>query len=82
PIEVGLAASAARGSGLLHATAEHIVTRYPGETVEVAARDAQLVDLYARTWGLREVTPGRGRMIGTVSERDTTGRAPSAEASG
>lgn len=66
PLRISLAASLHRGSGLLHRARVHVTVRYPGLPMELDARDRDLVALYSRMLPIRQVTPGRGRMVGTV----------------
>lgn len=70
PLRISLAASVHRGSGLLHHTWAHVTAGYPGLPMELDARDRDLVALYSRLLPLRQVTLGRGRMVGTVSSGD------------
>lgn len=66
PVRISLAASAHRGSGLLHLTRVHLIAAYPGLPMELDARDRDLVANYSRMLSVSQVTPGRGRMTGAV----------------
>ena len=66
PVIIGLVASVQRGSGILQATRRHVEQNYPGEPVELVARDAVLAETYRDLGNLNEVTAGYGRMAGLV----------------
>lgn len=66
PIVISMAAAEHRGSGLLHHVRVHLTDRYPGLPMEFVARDRDLVAVYSRILAIGQVTPGQGRMIGTV----------------
>jgi hypothetical protein len=68
-LHIALAAAIGPRTGLLRATSAHLVARYRGELIDLAARDRDVADVYIRRWGLRAVDPERGRMMGVVPTR-------------
>ncbi len=69
PVVVSMAASIRRGSGLLDKASTLISARFPGAPLDLTARDVELLELYALRFGVYQVRPGKGRMIGHVSPR-------------
>jgi hypothetical protein len=65
-----------RGSDLLHHAWARVTTGYPGLPMELDARDRDLVALYSRMLPISQVTPGRGRMVGTVPSGESGIRHP------
>ncbi len=66
PVIIGTVAASHPGSGILRATERHVEESSPGQLIELVARDATLVAVYARAWDLRMVTKDLGRMVGRV----------------